>query len=211
MNYFTLVPPPVGTSSLDPVFGTAIRRISDARHQPNSADGGNLAFVVNEYSTMSPFSQDNSWILLVHQSYFALYDREGRYQQGPALRHLGLRGAAVVAPRSEPVCTTSPETASRATTSSPAPARSCAPSAEYETVGGQGESDLCFDGDHLVLVGDRHDIFVYELSTNGKGPVLDAAGHGFDNVAIAPGDQVIVTWHQAGAGPRAESSSTTAR
>lgn len=202
VNYFTLVPPPVATSYLDPVFGTAIRRISDARNQPNSADSGNVAFIVNEYSTMSPFSQDNSWILLVHQSYFALYDREGRYvkdlpfdisasaeprwsRQDPNLLYYvfgnSLKSYDVV---------TGARTGIRTF-------------AEYSTLGGEGESDLCFDGDHLVLVGDRHDIFVYELSTDRKGPVLDATGHGFDNVSITPGDRVIVTWHQAGGGLRA--------
>ena len=30
---------------------------------------------------MSPFNRDDSRLLLVHQSYFALYDGEGRYQQ----------------------------------------------------------------------------------------------------------------------------------
>ncbi len=39
-------------------------------------------------------------------------------------------------------------------------------------VNGRGESDICFDGDHLVLVGDYQDVFVYDISTDTKGPVL---------------------------------------
>jgi len=77
VNYFTLVPPPVGQSYLDPVFGTSIRRISDALNQPNSRNVGSVPFIATEYSTMSPFNLDNSRLLLVHHSYFAVYDGAG--------------------------------------------------------------------------------------------------------------------------------------
>jgi hypothetical protein len=197
VNYFVLLPPPAGQSYLDPVFGTVITRISDSRSQPNASDTGNLAFIVNEYSTMSPFNQDDSRLVLQHQSYFALYDGNGHYQKDlpfeisasseprwsrtdPNLLYyfLGnsLKSYNVVNGIRAIVHTFS----------------------EYARVDGRGESDMCFDGDHFVLVGDAQDIFVYEISTDKKGPVLDASGHPFDSVYIAPGDQVIVSWYEMG-------------
>lgn len=202
VNYLVMVPPAAGQAYLDPVFGTRIVRISDARRQPDSADSGHLASIVNEYATMSPFNQDNSRLLLQHESYFALYDAEGRYQGD--------------LPFDEITASSEPRWSRRdanllyyvyrnslksydATTGDRAVVRTFG---EYSRISGRGESDICFDGDHFVLVGDDRDIFVYELSTDAKGPVLDATGHGFDNVHITPGDQVIVTWYATGGGAR---------
>ncbi len=197
VNYFTLVPPPAGQSYLDPVFGTAVHRISDSRNQPNSADTGNLAFINHEYSTMSPFNQDASRILLVHQSYFALYDGDGRYQQD-----LPFEISASAEPRwsrHDPNLLYYVFGNSLKSYDVVSGVRTVVRTfVEYSTVDGRGESDICADGDHFVLVGNGHDIFVYEVSTDQKGPVLDASGHPFDNVHIAPGDGVIVTWYASG-------------
>jgi hypothetical protein len=200
VNYYDLVPPAAGQSYIDPVFGTAIRRITDARHQPDSADTGTLDFIVHEYSTMSPFNQDDSLVVLMHQSYFALYDGEGRY-----LRDLA------IGPGGEPRWSRTDPNVLYARYGNALWSYDTRRDvwtlvrtfAEYSTISGRGESDICFDGDHFVLVGDGHDIFVYELSTGTKGPVFDATGHGFDNLYIAPGDQVIVTWYDRGDGPTA--------
>src|SRR5262245_61652905 len=62
-NYYTFLPPAAGGSYLDQVFGTSIKRISDARHTTSSL-GGTLGMVTNEYSTMSPFNRDNTRLLL---------------------------------------------------------------------------------------------------------------------------------------------------
>jgi hypothetical protein len=207
VNYFVLVPPPAGQSYLDPVFGTAIRRVSDAANQPNSAHTGNLAFIVNEYATMSPFNRDNSRLVLQHQSYFAVYDGDGRY-----LKDL----PSDIGPTSEPRWSRHdpnllyyiPRYGNRNTLNSydvsTGAQRVVHAFGEYASITGLGESDICFDGDHFVLVGlagDSREIFVFELSTGRKGAVLDAGGRGFDSVYITPGDQVIVTWLQTGQGP----------
>jgi len=199
VNYFTLVPPSVGESAIDPVFGTTIRRLSDARNQPNAADTGNLAFIINEYSTMSPFNQDDSRLILQHQSYFGLYDGEGRYQQD-----LPFEISASTEPRwsrRDPNLLYYLYGNSLKSYDVASGLRAVVRTfAEYARISGRGESDLCLDGDHFVLVGDDHDVFVYELSTDRKGPVLDATGHAFDSVYIAPGDQVIVSWYETGTG-----------
>jgi len=201
VNYFTLVPPPVGQSYLDPVFGTTIRRISDAQNQPNSRNVGFLPFIATEYSTMSPFNLDNSRLLLVHHSYFALYDGEGHYQ-----RDLPVDATANSEPRWSrrdpnllyyiPVYGNSLKSFDAASGASSV----VHTFAEYSRISGRGESDICFDGDHFVLVGDDRDVFVYELSTDTKGPVLDVGGRAFDDVMIAPDDSVLVGWIQRGTG-----------
>ncbi len=68
----------------------------------------------------------------------------------------------------------------------------------YTAVSGKGESDICFDGDHFVLVGDNWSVFVFQISTGTSGPALDTGGRGIDSVYITPDDNVTVTWLQAG-------------
>src|SRR5580700_6716435 len=78
-NYNTFQPPSVGATYVDPVFGSTVKRISNALATPNADIGGNLTWIEDEYPTMTPFNSDNSKILLVHQSYFGLYDGTGFY------------------------------------------------------------------------------------------------------------------------------------
>ena len=73
-DYNTFQPPAVGGTYVDPVFGSTVKRISNALATSNADRGGNLTWITDEYSTMSPFNSDNSRFLLVHQSYFGLYD-----------------------------------------------------------------------------------------------------------------------------------------
>jgi hypothetical protein len=197
VDYGTFDPPAAGASYVDPDFGTTIKRLSDARHTPNDAGSGTLAFVTNEYSTMSPFNRDGTRLLLQHQSYFGLYDGEGRF-----LRNLPFYVAASAEPRwsrhdpgllyfvwGNQLRTLRVDDG----TSSLVHAFT-----EYGTVRGNGEADICEDGDHLVLAGDGREVFVYEISTDRKGPVFDAGGHAFDSLYITPDDNVTITWLQPG-------------
>src|SRR5262249_51501301 len=79
-DYTAFTPPPAGGSYSDPVFGTAIKRLSDAMHAVDAGRGvGVVTTIGTEYSTMSPFNSDNTRLLLVHFSYFALYDGAGNF------------------------------------------------------------------------------------------------------------------------------------
>src|SRR2546428_7259884 len=193
-DYLTFVPPGVGGVYKDPIFGTEIKRISNALGQHNAdRAGGNLTFIVNEYSTMSPFNNDNSLILLQHQSYFALYDGSGKY-----IKDLPLAINASTEPRWSRhdqnvlyyVQGNQFNTYNVATDL----IYNLHTFSEYRGISGKGESDICFDGAHFVLVGDNHQVFVYDISTDKKGPVLDSGGRGFDSVYITPNDNVTVTW-----------------
>lgn len=198
-EYDTLLPPEQGAVYVDTVFGTEVLRVSDALGSPNNVDGGNLTFVMTEYATMSAFNQDRSSFLLQHDSYFGLYDGEGNY-----LRDLPVEIDASSEPRwsrTDPDILyfidanrlqrydVGTETISTVRTFT-----------EYTEISGRGESDICFDGNHLVLAGDGHEIFVYDLATDEKGLVLDTSllGGDFDSLHITPEDNVIITWIESG-------------
>src|SRR6266542_3913687 len=168
VSYYTLRPPSVGGSYTDASFGTSIKRISNALGTANVADGGNLQFITGEYSTMSPFNKDNSRLLLVHQSYFALYDGSGNF-----LRSLPLEVHA----GSEPRWSRSDANVIYYLRGNQLKQYNVATDAmsvvhtfsEYSSISGKGESDICFDGNHFVFAGDNRYVFVYEISTGSKG------------------------------------------
>ena len=196
-NYSTFQPPAVGGSYTEPVFGTSIKRISNALATPNLDSGGNLIFITDEYSTMSPFNMDNSKILLVHQSYYALYDGSGNF-----LKALPFEINTTSEPRWSH---TDPNVLYyhyinqlkqyNVSTGATAVVHIFS---EYSSITGKGESDISYDGNHFVLVGDNRFVFVYEISTNTKGPAFDTGGRGFDSVYITPNNNVTISWLQAG-------------
>ena len=197
-NYYGFVPPARGGSYTDSTYGTSIRRITDARNTPDAARGsGMLTFITNEYSTMSPFNSNSTRLLLQHYSYFALYDGNGTF-----VRNLPFEISSSSEPRwsrSNPnvlyYVTGNQLKSYEASTGAVSMVRAFT---EYSAVRGAGESDICFDGNHLVLVGSGRYVFVYEISTNTKGSVLDTGGRAFDSLYITPNDNVTVTWAQSG-------------
>ena len=196
-DYSTFQPPAAGGSYADPVFGASIQRVTNAPATQNLDRGGNLISITDEYSTMSPFNLDNSRILLIQQSYFGLYDGNGAF-----LKALPMEVNASSEPRwsrDDPNTfyyhagnqlkkyDVSTDSASVVHTFS-----------EYSTIDGKGESDMSFDGDHMVFAGDNRYVFVYQLSTDSKGAAFDTAGKGFDSLYITPNNNVTITWLQAG-------------
>src|SRR5688572_29685109 len=73
-EYTTFRPPAKGGSYTDAVFGTAIKRLTDSMSMIRTDTGGLLGSIAPEYSTMTPFNQDNSRLLLLHFAYFGMYD-----------------------------------------------------------------------------------------------------------------------------------------
>ncbi|HUP25819.1 MAG TPA: hypothetical protein VNB06_23120, partial [Thermoanaerobaculia bacterium] len=196
-EYESFQPPSQGLSYHDPIFGSEVWRLSDALRTTNNADGGNLTFVMDEYSTINVFNQDNSLFLLQHDSYFALYDAQRRY-----LGDLPWEIHASSEPRwsradSRVLYFLNGNRLRRYDTSTGA-LSTVRTFEEYQRISGNGESDICFDGDHLVLSGDGRHIFVYEISTDTKGKVLDTGGRSFDSLDLTPDDNVTVTWLQSG-------------
>jgi len=196
-NYDTFTPPASGQSFTDPVFGTPIKRLSDAPRLADAASGGNLTWVLNEYATMSAFNHDNTRLILLHNSYFGLYDGSGVF-----VRNLPFEIHAGSEPRwsrtnSSVIYYINGNRLKQYDVSNGATSVVHTFS-EYGSISGRGESDICFDGSHFVLVGDGRHIFVYTVSTDTKGPVLDTGGRAFDSVYITPDDNVTVSWMQTG-------------
>jgi hypothetical protein len=200
-NYYAFLPPAEGSSYVDPVFGTSIRRLTDARSTPNSAGDSNfLTWAMQEYSTVAAFNSDDSRFLLQHDSYFALYDGQGNW-----LRDLPFEIHASAQPRwsrtnnnvlyfingnrvkSFNVATSAMSTVRTFT--------------EYGSISGHGESDMAFTGNKLVLAGDSTAIFVYDIDQNQKSAVFSTAGKGtWDGIHITPDGNVLLSWHASGGG-----------
>jgi len=194
-NYYSFVPPAAGGSYADPVFGTTLTRISDAANL-------GVPSVEAEYSTKSPFNADNSKILLVEFSQFALYD-------GVTLQRI--KALPAVSASSEPLWSrTDPNlfyfhtyNSNQLMTYNVATGVQTAVHtfSEYGSIFSQGESEMSYDGDHLVLAGDGRYIFVYTISTNTKGPVFDTnVGGSWDAVYISPNNNVLIAWPTNGIG-----------
>ncbi len=198
-QYQTLAPPAEGASYVDPAFGTSIKRISNALVQPNIDRGGMLTFITDEYSTMSSFNQDNSKILLVFQSYFGLYDGTGAF-----LKNCPLEVSASSEPRwsrtDRDVFYYHRGNELRSYNTATDKIATLHVFGEYGSISGKGESDISSDGNHFVLVGDDRYIFVYEISSDTKGPLFDAGSNAFDSVYMTPDNNVTVTWLQPGSG-----------
>jgi hypothetical protein len=187
-----------GETYIDAIFATSVRRISDAINTPQAGGGGNLDFVMTEYSTMSPFSQDNSRLILQHVGYYGLYDGAGSF-----LSNLPLEISA----SSEPRWSRSESRVLYFVSGNELKEHNVDGSttsvvhtfSEYAVISGKGESDISLDGDHFVFVGDNRYVFVYTISSGAKSAVLDTADlGGFDSVHITPDNNVTVTWLQAG-------------
>ncbi len=196
-SYNTFVPPSVGGTFADPIFGSTIKRISNALGTPNSDQGGLLTWIEAEYPTMTPFNSDNSKIILVHQSYYGLYDGTGFY-----IRDLPLEINSSSEPRwsrannhtlyyhvGNSLKTYDTSTGAIAIIHT---------FSEYSAISGLGESDISYDGDRLVFAGDSRYVFVYQISTGAKSSTFDTSGHSLDSVYITPKNNVIVSWVQSG-------------
>jgi len=146
-----------------------------------------------EYSTTSAFNQDNSRLLLQHGSYFGLYDGSPKF-----LKNLPFEVNASSEPRwSRTAANILYYHAGNQLKQLDVSSNRMSvihTFTEYSRIDGAGESDICFDGNHLVLAGDRRFIFVFDLKTGKKGGVLDAGKQAFDSLYITPDDHVTVTW-----------------
>jgi hypothetical protein len=206
-DYLSFIAPSVGSSYVDPVFGTTFTRVSDAAQTSSADDGQPLSFVAAEYSTKSPFNSDNSKLLLIEFSYFALYDAVTRQRVKPFCCSF-----PIVAASSEPLWSRTdpnlfyfhPAGSNQLMTYNVATnvVKLVRTFSEYSSISAKGESEMSYDGDHIVLSGDGDQIFVYTISTDTKGPVFETSGKnpfGWDAVYITPDNNVLIAWHTNGA------------
>jgi hypothetical protein len=165
---------------------------------PDAAAGRpSVVTIGTEYSTMSPYNEDNSRLLLVHLSYFGLYDGAGNF-----IKNLPFEINASAQPRwsrGDPsvLYYVSGNQLKRYNVDTGVTSVVHTFN-EYSAISGKGKSDISFDGNHFVLVGDSRYVFVYEISTDSKGAVFDASGVFISNVAITPDNNVIIAWAATG-------------
>jgi len=198
-DYNSMIPPAVGGTYTDPAFGAKIQRVSNAPSTPNADRGGSLTWIENEYSTMSAFNNDNSKFILLHESYFALYDGT----TGLYIYDLPFEIDASSEPRwsRADLVTLYYHSGNQLKTYNIATGGINVVHTfdSYSTISGLGEMDISQDGDHFVFVGDNRYAFVYQISTGTAYPALDMNGHTFDSVYITPKNNVIVSWIASGA------------
>lgn len=209
--------PAKGQSYIDPVFGTTITRITDARAtisaslkgtapvlESKSANGNSfLTWIGPEYSTTRSLNIDNSFLILVHGSYYGLYDGKGVY-----LRDLPFEISASSEPRWS---RTLPyrlyyhignilKTCDVSTAMLVMPLAVVHTFTEYAGITGKGKTDLSYDGDHLLLIGDSRELFLYEISTGIKSVIAENTDPGWNNVFLGPANEPIISWLTAGSG-----------
>jgi uncharacterized protein (TIGR03437 family) len=201
VNYGTMQPPANQSSYTDSAYATSIKRVSDALHTPNADSGGMLPWIENEYSTASAFNSDNSRFILVHVSYFGLYDGSGGF-----LGNLPFEISASSEPRWSRMDNNTLYYHAGNQLKSYNVATSVTSVvhtfSEYTSISGNGEMDMSYDGDHLVYAGDGQYVFLYTISTDRKSAVFDAAGHSFDSLYVTPDNHVTITWDQSGVNSR---------
>ena len=197
-NYDSFIPPAVGQNTPDPAFGTAVTRVSNALATSNSDRGGSLTWIQNEYSTASAFNNDNSRFILLHESYFALYDGG----TGLYIADLPLQINASSEPRwsRSDLVTIYYHSGNQLLSYNTSTGGTNVVHAfsQYGSISGLGEMDISRDGDHFVYVGDNRFAFVYQISTDTVYPALDMSGNPVDSVYITPNNEMLVSWIASG-------------
>jgi hypothetical protein len=194
-DYATFRPPSPGGSYTDAVFGSGIKRISNSMATNRSDSGGMVQTILPEYSTMSPFNNDNSKLILEHFSYFGLYDGAGNYVKDLPLE---------INSSSEPRWSRKDPNVLYYVRGNQLKQHNVGTGAtsvvhqfsEYSAVKGNGESDISFDGNYFVLQGDNREVFLYNIASDAKGQTLDTGGRGFDSLYVTPDNNVTVTYER---------------
>lgn len=178
--------PPAGGSYMDALSNVTVVRLSDA-----AARG-----VVNsgpEYATCSPFSGPH--ILLSEFDHFSLYGQTGFVRRLPLPADCQPRWSKT---NRDEVYFRRGNELRRYNVATDADTRVHA-FEEYAAIDGLGEGDISEDGDHLVFIGDGRFVFVYQISTDRKGPTLDTNGRGaVESLYLTPSNGVLVSWVGAG-------------
>jgi hypothetical protein len=197
-NYDTFQPPVAGGTYVDPVFGSTIQRVSNAPGTPDAANGGDLTWIENEYSTMSAFNSDNSKFILVHQSYFGLYDGSSGFYMHALPFEINASSEPRWSRRDNATLYYHSGNELKSYNVLTGGIGVVHIFSEYSSISGNGEMDISLDGDHFVYVGDNEFVFVYQISTDQKFKVFDAGSQPFDSVYITPENNVILSWYPAG-------------
>jgi len=191
-NLGTLFPekvmqPTWGNTYTDPVFGTKVRRISDAEVQGSES-------IATEYSTVNPWNAGRTRLLLVHHDRFGMYDADGEFIHSIPIIPAGSE------PRWHPM---DPNwllflngNSVWGYNQSTGVAFENHKFAQFSKISALGESDLSRDGDHIVLVGDDRHIFLFNYNDKVETKILDTGGKPLDSVMLTDDNRVLVSWKE---------------
>jgi hypothetical protein len=198
------MPPSVGGTYADPVFGCSIKRLTNGPAQFGTP-------IVHEYSSMTAINSDDT-LIEVGGTIWEILDLSGNIivPQGnvpwgggtgarwapdqPKVAYYVVHGSPVLAKATINTTNCAPNCAINSTTLHSFP--------EYSSIlFGGGEGDMR-DADHIVITGVKTsdgtgEFFVYTISTNTKGPVFNYGSREFDNAQLSQNNQIVVNWGAA--------------
>jgi len=181
--------PPLGTTFIDPIFNTAILRVSDA-----AALGA--GWISTEYPPVDAFNCDRTLFVLVRVNHFQLYDLNGFVKElpiGASARPRWSRTERTVLYFLQGNTLQSIDVNSLALTALRA-------FSAYTAIDDEGEADISEDGGHRVLCGDGHAVFLFDMVAGTESPILDTGGIPFDSLYVTPDNNVTISWESVGAG-----------
>lgn len=151
------------------------------------------AFITPEYSSVSPFSEGNKWLLLVHQDEFGLYDQYGQF-----IRHTGIPASA------EPRWSRrSPDwllfIIDNGVWAYHAPKHDkflAHTFTRFNKVSGLGEGDIGPDDTLALLAEDE--VFTFTIDSKTTSPSLKTKSQPIDSLYLSASGKVLVSWIQKG-------------
>lgn len=191
-EYGTLAPPPVGASYLDPAFGTAITRETQA------AMG---SWIGTEYPSVDASDLGTLDFLLVEADHFGLW---------PApMVDLPTKPASCEPrwSRTDPYSFYFHDPGGNSLLSCDVSAGEVATVVQfidYVSISiGNGEGDVSEDGNHLAIIGTLPgggwEVFVYNLATGVQGSILSVPdAQPIDSAYITPDNNVLISWEAGG-------------
>lgn len=216
-NYDTMLPPAVGESYTDDIFGTSVTRITDAMNIVDTAMGTGVKVEScgPEYSSVMSFNIDSTRVMIQHRTYFALYSivngvfkylydlkYDGSYVNASSEPRWSRKNATVFF-----FCAANKIMMYNILTRTVTILQEFTEYVRYNSkeqngVRALGEGDLSEDGNYWALCGslmdDSQEIFMYNLDTQVKGKVLKIKNNVVDNVYATPDNNIIVGWYAAG-------------
>lgn len=182
-NYTTFLPPAKG-GSYTSIYGATIRRLSDS-----TQDGSR--WTEAEYATQNHFNADETKVFVDSDSHLKILDLKGQLIND--FPHIGTSSEPLwdhddsnrlwyhISERNSLRCVdvlTGRDRLERTFH-------------EYKFITGKGESDLSPDGRKMILMSDTGDVFVYNLATHTKSPVLNVGANEVDWLQVSNNFVVI--------------------
>jgi hypothetical protein len=192
----------------DPVFGSAVERVTNAK-------SWGYSFVVNEYSKADPWNSDGSrMLLLTSKSEWMILDGRTYERLGFVKAENGENLVGAIEPRWHPADPDAfyyfDDNSFMKYSLRKGKGTALHTFKEYVAVSATGEGNLSIDGSKIAIAGHSgpegtpRDVFVYYINEDRVGPKKDVskAPAGIDWASVTPnGDYVMILWGEPGGGP----------